>query len=73
MGGREMRGWPWIIIVIVVLIVVGGGVWMVVGGGGERQGAAEGELWTCPMHPSVIRPEPGQCPICKMDLVEKRK
>jgi len=69
MGGREMRGWPWIIIVIVVLIVVGGGVWMVVGGGGERQGAAEGELWTCPMHPSVIRPEPGQCPICGMDLV----
>jgi Cu(I)/Ag(I) efflux system membrane fusion protein/cobalt-zinc-cadmium efflux system membrane fusion protein len=26
-------------------------------------------LWTCPMHPQVIQPEPGQCPICGMDLV----
>ncbi len=25
--------------------------------------------WTCPMHPSVREPEPGQCPICEMDLV----
>ncbi len=27
------------------------------------------QLWTCPMHPQVIQPEPGQCPICGMDLV----
>jgi len=27
------------------------------------------QLWTCPMHPSVIRTEPGSCPICGMDLV----
>ncbi len=27
------------------------------------------ELWTCPMHPEVIRDEPGSCPICGMDLV----
>jgi RND family efflux transporter MFP subunit len=26
-------------------------------------------LWTCPMHPTVIEPEPGSCPICGMDLV----
>jgi Cu(I)/Ag(I) efflux system membrane fusion protein len=26
-------------------------------------------LWTCPMHPQVIQDEPGQCPICGMDLV----
>lgn len=25
--------------------------------------------WTCGMHPWVILPEPGQCPICHMDLV----
>ena len=28
------------------------------------------ELWTCPMHPEVLRDEPGQCPICGMDLVK---
>lgn len=26
-------------------------------------------LWTCGMHPEVIQEEPGQCPICGMDLV----
>lgn len=26
--------------------------------------------WTCPMHPEVHEPEPGDCPICKMPLVQ---
>lgn len=30
-----------------------------------------GELYTCPMHPQIIRNEPGACPICGMDLVKK--
>ena len=25
--------------------------------------------WICPMHPSVIKDQPGQCDICQMDLV----
>ncbi|MFC5875825.1 heavy metal-binding domain-containing protein, partial [Chryseobacterium arachidis] len=25
--------------------------------------------YTCPMHPEIIRNEPGDCPICGMDLV----
>lgn len=33
------------------------------GGGGEIS------HWTCPMHPSVRQPGPGQCPICGMELV----
>lgn len=27
------------------------------------------EVWTCSMHPQVRQPEPGQCPICGMDLI----
>jgi Cu(I)/Ag(I) efflux system membrane fusion protein len=27
--------------------------------------------YVCPMHPQVIKDEPGSCPICGMDLVEK--
>ncbi len=27
------------------------------------------QLWTCGMHPQVIEEEPGQCPICGMNLV----
>jgi membrane fusion protein, copper/silver efflux system len=31
------------------------------------------EEYTCPMHPEIIRNEPGSCPICGMDLVMKEK
>jgi Cu(I)/Ag(I) efflux system membrane fusion protein len=27
--------------------------------------------YVCPMHPQIVRDEPGSCPICGMDLVEK--
>ena len=34
-----------------------------------RVPAAAGEvLWTCPMHPQIVRKEPGNCPICGMAL-----
>ena len=33
--------------------------------GGETEPV---QLWTCGMHPNVITEEPGQCPICKMNL-----
>jgi FtsP/CotA-like multicopper oxidase with cupredoxin domain len=38
------------------------------GDGTEDQTAA---LWTCPMHPEIVRAEPGVCPICGMKLVPK--
>ena len=28
-----------------------------------------GAVYTCPMHPEIIRNQPGNCPICKMKLV----
>ena len=27
------------------------------------------EIWTCSMHPQIRQSEPGQCPICGMDLI----
>ena len=27
------------------------------------------EIWTCSMHPQIRLPEPGDCPICGMDLI----
>ena len=30
--------------------------------------AQEGAIWTCPMHPQIRRPGPGNCPICGMAL-----
>lgn len=31
--------------------------------------AAEPTTWTCSMHPQIQQPEPGDCPICGMDLI----
>ncbi len=41
-------------------------------GNGEQAGqvsAASQQLYTCGMHPNVIQEEPGNCPICGMNLV----
>ena len=38
--------------------------------GREHAGEAAGtHLWTCSMHPQIQLPEPGQCPLCGMDLI----
>lgn len=35
----------------------------------DHQHNEETETWTCSMHPQVRQAEPGQCPICGMDLI----
>ena len=40
--------------------------------GAEKQddgGKKEATRWTCSMHPQIKQPDPGQCPICGMDLI----
>ncbi len=27
------------------------------------------QMWTCSMHPQIMQPEAGDCPICGMDLI----
>lgn len=40
--------------------------------GDNHDHAAEAaEVYTCPMHPSVISDRPGACPVCNMALVKK--
>jgi len=67
--------------IILVMIV---GIWIGrVTGGNEKQSTAateaedhvheEGQIWTCSMHPQIRQPEPGQCPICGMDLIPVAK
>lgn len=38
------------------------------GGAGSATGSDNVAYYTCPMHPSVHAQEPGNCPICSMDL-----
>ncbi|MCY4514859.1 MAG: efflux RND transporter periplasmic adaptor subunit [Candidatus Tectomicrobia bacterium] len=37
-----------------------------------REASEETPLYISPMHPWIVSEEPGQCPICGMDLVPKR-
>ena len=37
-----------------------------------RESSAEKPLYVSPMHPWIVSEEPGQCPICGMDLVPMR-
>jgi hypothetical protein len=34
--------------------------------------AADTVVYTCPMHPEIVRNAPGKCPICGMTLVPKK-
>jgi Cu(I)/Ag(I) efflux system membrane fusion protein len=31
--------------------------------------SSENQMWTCSMHPQIMQPEAGDCPICGMDLI----
>src|SRR5690606_24009738 len=36
----------------------------------EHEHAAEAnQMWTCSMHPQIMQPEPGDCPLCGMELI----
>jgi Cu(I)/Ag(I) efflux system membrane fusion protein/cobalt-zinc-cadmium efflux system membrane fusion protein len=59
-----------------VILIVAGAVFFMRRSGGGSAGAVESqpaaappqELWTCSMHPQVLLPHPGLCPICRMPL-----
>lgn len=56
-----------------VLGLVGG--YVIFGGGNKTTShdhageAAADQMWTCSMHPQIMQPEPGDCPLCGMDLI----
>ena len=35
----------------------------------DHTGESLVQMWTCSMHPQIMQPEPGDCPICGMDLI----
>ncbi|CAL2095576.1 putative Co/Zn/Cd efflux system membrane fusion protein [Tenacibaculum sp. 190524A02b] len=50
--------------------------WLLFGGSSEGktthnhdETTAANQQWTCSMHPQIMQPEPGDCPICGMDLI----
>lgn len=62
------------IIIIIVLIAVLGisfGAYKVFFADKNDTENSKNEIYTCPMHPQIVRDHPGVCPICNMDLVLK--
>ena len=39
----------------------------------DHDAADHADVYTCPMHPTVVSDKPGACPVCGMDLVKKAK
>ncbi|PHS07312.1 MAG: efflux transporter periplasmic adaptor subunit [Kordia sp.] len=35
----------------------------------QNELSEKNQMWTCSMHPQIIQPEAGDCPICGMDLI----
>ncbi len=69
-GNKKTMGW--------ISLAVGAGVAGLIAGSSlsssetlpEKEIAAEtAQVWTCSMHPQIRMPNPGQCPICAMDLI----
>ncbi|MBU3026085.1 efflux RND transporter periplasmic adaptor subunit [Zobellia galactanivorans] len=68
-----------IYIAIAVLVGLFGG-WLIFGGTTGKSNSADmsnhdhsaesvDQMWTCSMHPQIMQPEPGDCPICGMELI----
>jgi RND family efflux transporter MFP subunit len=61
---------------VVLLVAVCGGAALLLAGCGKGDSAPQAhseQLYTCGMHPQVIEPKPGNCPICGMKLTPVRK
>lgn len=76
---KPLKG-RWGVVLLAVIAFVAGG--LMTGGRKPEQNARtpeksigveaakkETQFWTCAMHPQIKLPEPGQCPICGMDLI----
>ncbi|CAG0939865.1 Cation efflux system protein CusB [Anaerolineae bacterium] len=65
-------------VAVILLASAGGGYYLWQQKGETAKGAKEGEkaaqgpvLYTCAMHPFIIKDKPGTCPICGMELIKK--
>ncbi|SCY18663.1 membrane fusion protein, Cu(I)/Ag(I) efflux system [Nonlabens sp. Hel1_33_55] len=73
------------ILYIAIALIIGLGTgWLIFGDGSsdaasvkdlsdtsdhDHSGESADQMWTCSMHPQIMQPEPGDCPICGMDLI----
>jgi Cu(I)/Ag(I) efflux system membrane fusion protein len=70
-GVATMSVVRWVLVAVTALVAAGSilnyaGVHIA-----GAKNVSSGQLYYCPMHPSVVQDHPGECPICSMTLVPK--
>ena len=64
-----------IFLAVIVLAAAAGGGWFLWDkkhtGKAAEEKTAQATLYTCSMHPCIIKDKPGTCPICGMELIRK--
>ena len=59
-------------LVVLVISIIGYAIYFFVfKSDNHPENLLQKEVYTCPMHPEIIRYKPGSCPICGMTLVKK--
>ena len=66
-GLRVMAAVRWILLALVTLVAARTS-WTFWGPGGAVHSSQQENHFYCPMHPQIRSPEPGDCPICHMNL-----
>lgn len=69
-GARLMAVVRWLLVLVMAFVAVAA-VTYGYDVGKRPAASAHAEVWTCPMHPSVVQDHPGNCPICGMKLVKR--
>ncbi|MEO8182407.1 MAG: efflux RND transporter periplasmic adaptor subunit [Deltaproteobacteria bacterium] len=64
---RTMAIVRWILLALVT-VVAGYSVWTYWGPGASTHPSHREDRYYCPMHPQIRSPDPGECPICHMNL-----
>jgi len=66
-GVRVMAAVRWGLVAL--MAVAAGGAWLHYAGALRGAPTARAPQYRCPMHPSVLQSQPGDCPVCGMSLV----
>jgi len=64
---RTMAIVRWVLLALVT-VVAGYSVWTYWGPGASTHPSHREDRYYCPMHPQIRSPDPGECPICHMNL-----